>query len=76
MSQLIDFPIDGFHGTFYHGNWRALHTMLPAGWSISTSHDPLPSSCLSKQMLWNPSIVLIHFEHLRRGQPLYKGHNS
>ena len=18
-------PIDGFHGAFYHGNWRALH---------------------------------------------------
>jgi len=22
MEQLT---IDGFHGTFYHGNWRALH---------------------------------------------------
>jgi len=31
-------------------------TMLPANWSISTSHDPLPSSCYSKKMLWNPSI--------------------
>ena len=31
-------------------------TMLPADWSISTSHDPLPSSCHSKKMLWNPSI--------------------
>jgi len=32
-------------------------TMLPADWSISTSHDPLPSSCPSERMLWNPSIV-------------------
>ena len=31
-------------------------TMLPADWSISTSHDPLPSSCHSEKMLWNPSI--------------------
>ena len=30
-------------------------TMLPADWSISTSHDPLPSSCHSENMLWNPS---------------------
>ena len=28
-------------------------TMLPADWS---SHDPLPSSCHSEKMLWNPSI--------------------
>ena len=26
-------------------------TMLPVDWSISTSHDPLPSS---ERMLWNP----------------------
>ena len=31
-------------------------TMLPADWSISTSHDPLSSSCHSEKMLWNPSI--------------------
>jgi len=31
-------------------------TMLPADWSIYTSHDPLPSSYHSKRMLWNPSI--------------------
>jgi len=31
-------------------------TMLPTDWSISTSHDPLPSSCHSEKMLWNPSI--------------------
>ena len=30
--------------------------MLPADWSISISRDPLPSSCYSKKMLWNPSI--------------------
>jgi len=34
-------------------------TMLSADWSISTSHDPLPSSCHSKKMLWNPSIACI-----------------
>jgi len=33
-------------------------TMLPADWSIFTSHDPLPSSFHSKKMLWNPSILL------------------
>jgi len=32
-------------------------TVLPADWSISISHDPLPSSCHSKKMLWNPSII-------------------
>ena len=32
-------------------------TMLPADWSISTSHDPLPSSCHSEKMLWNLSIT-------------------
>ena len=26
-------------------------TMLPADWSIPTSHDPLPSSCHSEKML-------------------------
>ena len=31
-------------------------TMQPADWSIFTSHDPLPSSCHSEKMLWNPSI--------------------
>jgi len=31
--------------------------MLPADWSISPLHDPLPSSCHSKKMLWNPSIL-------------------
>ena len=31
-------------------------TMLPADWPISTSPDPLPSSCHSEKMLWNPSI--------------------
>jgi len=30
--------------------------MLPGDWSISTSHDPLPSSYHSENMLWNPSI--------------------
>jgi len=32
-------------------------TILPADWSISTSHDPLPSSCHSEKMLWNLSTV-------------------
>jgi len=31
-------------------------TALPADWSIFTSHDPLPSSCHSKKLLWNLSI--------------------
>ena len=31
-------------------------TMLPADWSISASHDPLPSSCHSEKTPWNPSI--------------------
>ena len=34
-------------------------TMLPADWPISTSHDPLPSSCHSEKMLWNPSIRML-----------------
>jgi len=36
-------------------------TMLPADWSISTSHDPLPSSYDSDKMLWNPSIVSLSY---------------
>ena len=34
-------------------------TMLPVDWSIYTSHDPLPSSCHSEKMLWNPSMYNI-----------------
>ena len=48
--------IDGFHGTFTMGTGGHYITMLLAGWSISTSYDPLPSSCCSEKMLWNPSI--------------------
>ena len=33
-------------------------TMLTADWSISTSHDTLPSSCYSEKMLWNTSVVV------------------
>jgi len=34
--------------------------MLSADSSISTQHDPLPSSCHSEKMLWNPSICCSH----------------
>jgi len=50
--------IDGFHGM---GTGRHYITMLPVDWSISTSHDPLPSSCHSEKMLWNPSIETSSF---------------
>ena len=49
--------IDGFHGTFTMGTGGHYITMLPADWSISTSHGPLPSSCHSEKMLRNPSIL-------------------
>jgi len=39
--------IDGFHSIFSLGNWRALHTMLTADWSISKSHD-----LFAFQFLW------------------------
>jgi len=31
-------------------------TTLPADWPISMSQDPLPSSCHSEKILWNPFI--------------------
>lgn len=41
--------------SFYYGDWRALHHQ---------SHDPSPSSCHSKTVLWNPSIPRSsHLEH-------------
>ena len=48
--------IDGFMAHFTMGTGGHYITMLPADWSISTSHDHLPSSCHRKKMLWNPSI--------------------
>ena len=42
-------------------------TMLTADWSISTSHDPLPSSCHSEKMLWNPSIQSIEIPAVTEG---------
>jgi len=38
---------DGFHGTFTMGTGGHYITMLPAYWSISTSHDPF-----ALQFLW------------------------
>jgi len=46
-----------FMAHFTMGTGGHYITMLPADWSISASHDPLPSSCHSEKMLWNPSIV-------------------
>ena len=45
-----------FRACFTMGTGGHYITMLPADWSKSTSHDPLPSSCHSEKMLWNPSI--------------------
>ena len=49
-----------FMAYFTMGTGGHYITMLPADWSISTSHDPLPSSYHSKKMLWNPSIAMSH----------------
>jgi len=46
-----------FMAHFTMGTGGHYITMLPADWSTFTSHDPLPSSCHSKKMLWSPSIV-------------------
>jgi len=45
-----------FMAHFTMGTGGHYITMLPADWSISTSHDTLPSSCHSENMLWNPYI--------------------
>jgi len=45
-----------FMAHFTMGTGGHYITMLPADCSISPSHDPLPSSCHSEKMLWNPSI--------------------
>ena len=45
-----------FMAHFTMGTGGHYITMLPADWSIFASHDPLPSSCHSKKMLWNLSI--------------------
>jgi len=42
-----------FMAHFTMGTGGHCITMLPADWSIFTSHDPLPSSFHSKKMLWN-----------------------
>ena len=47
-------------------------TTLPADWSISTSQDPLPSSCHSEKMLWNPSIGA----HKENGGKIFKSCNK
>ena len=46
-----------FMALFTMGTGGHYITMLSAECSISTSHDPLPSSCHmhSEKMLWNPS---------------------
>jgi len=46
-----------FMAHFTMGTGGHYITMLLADWSISTSHVPSPSSCHSKKMLWNPSIL-------------------
>jgi len=45
-----------FMAHFTMGTGGHYITTLLADWLISTSHDPLPSSCHSKKMLWNLSI--------------------
>jgi len=45
-----------FKALFTMGTGGHYITMLLADWSMSTSHDPLPSSCHSEKMLWNPSM--------------------
>ena len=51
--------IDGFHAMGTGGHYI---TMQPADWSISKTYDPLPSSCHSEKMLWNPSIALMRLK--------------
>jgi len=46
-----------FMAHFTRGTEGHYITMLPADWSISASHDPLPFSCQSEKMLWNLSIL-------------------
>jgi len=50
----------GFMAFLTMGNGGHYITMLSADSSISTQHDPLPSSCHSEKMLWNPSICCSH----------------
>ena len=61
-------------------------TMLPADWSIFTSHDPLPSSCHSKNAMESVytvgyyfgsiyvvtliQIAIIHLTYIMRNIPL------
>ena len=48
-----------FMALFTIGTGGHYITILSADWSISTSHDPLSSSCHSEKMLWNLSIVIL-----------------
>jgi len=52
---VIIHTIGRFHSTFSLGNCI---TMLPADWSISTSHDPFALQYLWRKMLWNLSIAV------------------
>ena len=49
--------IDGFHGSFYHGNWRALHHHS-ACWLVNIHITwPFALQFLWWKMLWNLTIV-------------------
>jgi len=66
--QYMDFMAHFTMGTGWH-----YITMLPADWSIFTSHDPLPSNCHSKKIpsipphccsACNKGLSLCHFQPL------------
>jgi len=53
-----------FMAHFTMGTGGHYITVLPADWSVSTLHDPLPSSCCSEKMLWNAPIPQHQFHIL------------
>ena len=55
MDFMVHFTVGSIGGHYI--------TMLPADWSISTSHDPMPSNCHSEKILCNPSIAFTVHQH-------------
>ena len=64
MCTITSFLGEGLGlGLFTMGTGGNYITMLPTDWSISTSHDPMPSNCHSEKILCNPSIAFTVHQH-------------
>ena len=70
-TWMVNCSLTDFMTLFTMGTGGHYFTMLPADWSIPTSHDPLPSSCHSEKMLWTFHVAHdeCHAQYFRVHQP-------